>query len=159
MCLGYLQQKSHTSIRAYKVSIIPDYTFIAEGRPRWILDAKAPGEYLTDRKNLEQVYGYAIHPEIRVEYYALCNGREFVLFYISYSEPIIRFSLTILRNAWPCLMKVLSSAAFTHPFRQKLKPDFGFHLKTFGLDCKNVITYFLWRIFGLLAESMAAFIR
>lgn len=133
----------HIGTKPHKVSIIPDYTFIVAEQPRWILDAKAPGESLTKGKNPEQAYSYAIHPEIRVEFYALCNGREFVLFHVSHDEPIIQFPLTELQEAWPYLIKALSPIAFTSPFKLHMKPDFGLHLKKMGLGHEDVVTHFL----------------
>ncbi len=133
----------HIGTKPHKVSIIPDYTFIVAEQPRWILDAKAPGESLTEGKNPEQAYSYAIHPEIRVEYYALCNGREFVLFHVSHYEPIIQFPLTALQDAWPYLMKALCPTAFTSPFKLHMKPDFGLHLKKLGLGREDFVTHFL----------------
>ncbi|HCG9257656.1 TPA: type I restriction enzyme HsdR N-terminal domain-containing protein [Vibrio parahaemolyticus] len=37
-----------------KVSIIPDYLFLADDKPFWVLDAKAPSEQLTRSKHVEQ---------------------------------------------------------------------------------------------------------
>jgi len=60
-----------------KVSIIPDYLFLSENKPYWVLDAKSPTEDVIKSKHVEQAYSYAIHPEVRAELFALCNGKEF----------------------------------------------------------------------------------
>ena len=64
--------------KKHNIAITPDYTLYWEDRPLMVLDAKAPWESIYKSKNVEQVYSYAIHPEIRCEYYALCNGHEFI---------------------------------------------------------------------------------
>jgi hypothetical protein len=133
----------HIGTKPHRVSIIPDYTFVVGEKPRWILDAKAPTESLTEGKNPEQAYSYAIHPEIRVEYYALCNGREFVLFHISHYEPVMQFPLMDMPEAWSYLFKILSPTAFTSPFKLHMNPDFGLHLKKLGLSRSDVTTHFL----------------
>ena len=43
----------------------------SQGNPFWVLDAKAPGQEIKSGTNPEQVYSYAIHPDIRASYYAL----------------------------------------------------------------------------------------
>jgi len=62
----------------HKLTSIPDYLLEVFGKYTWVLDAKAPNEDIKTGKNVEQTYFYAIHPEIRVSIYALCNGREFI---------------------------------------------------------------------------------
>ncbi|MCH7525062.1 MAG: type I restriction enzyme HsdR N-terminal domain-containing protein, partial [Bacteroidetes bacterium] len=62
-----------------EITNYPDYLLEINNKYAWVLDAKNPNENIKTGKNKEQAYFYAIHPEIRVEYYALCNGREFIL--------------------------------------------------------------------------------
>ena len=90
----------------------PDYLFEVDGNYSWVLDAKEPNENVKTGKNREQAYFYAIHPEIRVDYYALCNGREFVLFHIQKDEPLIYFHLDDLDNYWHDIEQFLSPDAF-----------------------------------------------
>lgn len=56
------------------ITLIPDYLLTVGGNFTFVLDAKAPGEEIKSGRNFEQVYSYAVHPEIRVELFALCNG-------------------------------------------------------------------------------------
>jgi hypothetical protein len=63
-----------------KISIIPDYLFLSEGKPFWALDAKAPTDEILKSTHVEQAYSYAIHPDVRAELFALCNGHNFALF-------------------------------------------------------------------------------
>lgn len=58
-----------------RISIIPDYVFYDDNKPYWVLDAKAPWEDITKTNHVEQAYSYAIHPDIRAELFALCNGK------------------------------------------------------------------------------------
>jgi hypothetical protein len=70
-----------------KVTYIPDYLLEVPSGTVLVLDAKAPAENITNGSNVEQVYGYAIHPEIRSYMFALCNGKELVLFLINETSP------------------------------------------------------------------------
>lgn len=47
-----------------KIVLIPDYLLQVNSKNVLILDAKAPSEDILSRKNIGQVYSYAIHPEI-----------------------------------------------------------------------------------------------
>lgn len=81
------------------ITIIPDYLLQRDGENAWILDAKAPGENINSGKNVEQAYSYAIHPEIRAPFYALCNGRKLVVFHISQEEPVLDIELADVGKA------------------------------------------------------------
>jgi 16S rRNA G966 N2-methylase RsmD len=94
------------------IRIIPDYLLEVNGKFKWVLDAKAPGEEILSGENREQVYFYAIHPEIRVNYYALCNGREFVVFNISRDQPELMFNLKEIEFYKNDLLHLLSPDAF-----------------------------------------------
>lgn len=90
-------------------SIVPDYVMEINGIPSWILEAKSPKEVLLNSKHSEQAYSYAIHPEIRAKYYALCNGREFLLYSADEFKPKLHFDLCMLSSYW-CELKDLLSA-------------------------------------------------
>ena len=47
------------------ITLYPDYSIKVENNFAWVLDAKAPNEKIKDSENVEQVYSYASHPEIR----------------------------------------------------------------------------------------------
>jgi len=95
-----------------KLLNIPDYVLEVNRNFSWVLDAKNPNENITEGKNVEQAYFYAIHPEIRVKYYALCNGKEFALFEITKKEPILYFLLIELDDNLETLKKYLSPDSF-----------------------------------------------
>lgn len=126
--LGYSSQSENKIIRSKSVShpfvqtgsgkhqltSIPDYLFEVGGKYAWVLDAKAPNEDIKTGKNVEQTYFYAIHPEIRVDYYALCNGREFILFHISQSSAVLYFSLSEIEKHWKELERTLAPHRFAN---------------------------------------------
>jgi Type I restriction enzyme R protein N terminus (HSDR_N) len=143
--LGYSASPPHRIIRSRKlihpfvsigsaskkIHIVPDYLMEVEGRLAWTLEAKAPTESILNTKHVEQAYSYAIHSEIRVQYFALCNGRQFVLYHISKPEPVLDFDIRLLANYWENLSKLLSpSTVFDYDI--DFKKDFGLHLKRLG---------------------------
>jgi DNA modification methylase len=123
--LGYSSQSENKIVRSKKVrhpfvtvgakelplTNFPDYLLEVDGKYAWVIDAKAPNEDIKTGKNVEQAYFYAIHPEIRVPIYALCNGREFIAFDI-HGETLIYFSLSEIEKHWQELQNLLSSPAF-----------------------------------------------
>lgn len=119
--------------QARKISIIPDYVFLSSDRPYWILDAKAPNEKINKSMHVEQAYSYAIHPEIRAEMYALCNGNEFVLYSIREVDPILRFSLRDIEKHWEKLFRILNPDIKCNPDVLNYAPDFGIHMRKMGL--------------------------
>jgi hypothetical protein len=62
------------------ITLVPDYLLKVEDSYAWVLDAKAKNEEIKTGDNVEQVFSYSIHPEIRSKFFALCNGRAFSLF-------------------------------------------------------------------------------
>jgi hypothetical protein len=116
-----------------KIHIIPDYLLAVDGRYAWTLEAKAPAEAITASKHVEQAYSYAIHSEIRVPYFALCNGREFVLYHISKPRPVIQFDLRLLSSYWENLVALLGPARVLN-YDSGLAKDLGLHLKRLGFD-------------------------
>jgi DNA modification methylase len=123
--LGYSSQSENKIVRSKKVrhpfvtvgskelplTNFPDYLLEVDGKYAWVIDAKAPNEDIKTGKNVEQAYFYAIHPEIRVPIYALCNGREFIAFDI-HGETLIYFSLSEIEKHWHKLQDLLSPSAF-----------------------------------------------
>lgn len=123
-----------------KIHIVPDYLFEINGTPAWILDAKAPTEEITKSKHVEQAYSYAIHNEVRVNYFALCNGKEFVLYHISEIKPILKFDLRALALYIDSLKRILSPGNVFSKDSLVYKKDLGLHLKRLGFqDCESLI--------------------
>lgn len=115
-----------------KVTIVPDYVFLSDGIPYWVLDAKAPSEKILKSKHVEQAYSYAIHPEIRAELFALCNGKEFVLFSVEKFKPILHFKIEEIDSNWEKLFRILNPEIKAHPESVEYHPDYGLHLHRLG---------------------------
>ncbi len=122
-----------------KIYLVPDYLFEVNDQYAWLLEAKAPHVDIYRTEHVEQAYSYAIHSEIRVPFFALCNGREFVLYHVSKPEPILRFEMRQLPAYWDELLKFLSPEnVLTVDLRWK--KDFGLHLKRLGFhEFKSLI--------------------
>lgn len=95
------------------ILLVPDYVLRIENRYAWVLDAKGPRENLLDEDYVGQVYSYAVHPEIRSNYFALCNGIEFSLYRTDgNNEPILFFQLDEIDYYIDKLKNLLSSNSF-----------------------------------------------
>ncbi len=114
----------------------PDYLLEVNGKYAWVLDAKAPNEEIKTGKNKEQAYFYAIHPEIRVEFYGLCNGREFILFHITERNPLLYFQVDEINMYWDDLKKLLSPDAFVQQYI--LNDDKIIYKKEEGTDYASI---------------------
>ncbi len=146
--LGYNSNKPNQIIRSRKllhpfvsigsqkkdIYIIPDYLLEVNNKPAWILDAKAPTESLSKSKHIEQAYSYAIHSEVRVKFFALCNGIEFVLFNIEKIKPVLQFPVKALPLYWDTLKRILAPKNVFDPSNLDIKKDLGLHLKRLGFD-------------------------
>lgn len=146
--LGYSASKPYQIIRSRgllhpfvsigskrkEIYIIPDYLFEVDGKPAWILDAKAPTEAITKSSHVEQAYSYAIHPEVRAKYFALCNGLEFALYSVDKIDPVFHFPIKGIPSLWDSLKNLLDPKKIfeNNPF--KMNKDFGLHLKRLGFD-------------------------
>ncbi|MBI2867002.1 MAG: type I restriction enzyme HsdR N-terminal domain-containing protein [Chloroflexi bacterium] len=93
------------------IQLVPDYLLSVNGNFIAVLDAKAPNEEIKFGDNLEQVYSYAVHPEIRAPYFALCNGKEFALYAVQNQTPVLCFSTAELDQHWDDLQHYLAPAA------------------------------------------------
>jgi DNA modification methylase len=96
-----------------KITHYPDYLLLVDAVPAFVLDAKAPGEIIHHGANVEQVYIYSIHPEIRVPRYALCNGNQLVAFDIDQTDPVLNIHLSELEKRWDEVVSILSPEVFS----------------------------------------------
>lgn len=95
------------------VNLIPDYTLKVENNFAWVLDAKSPNQKIINDDNVEQVYSYATHPEIRSNYFTLCNGIEFSVYRTSETDiPVLFFEIENIENHWEELKLFLSPDSF-----------------------------------------------
>ncbi len=96
-----------------KINLVPDYALKVENNFAWVLDAKAPDQKVKDSDNVEQVYSYASHPEIRSTYFALCNGLEFALYRRDATDdPFYYFQVDEIDYHWEKLKTFLSPDSF-----------------------------------------------
>ncbi len=75
-----------------------------------------------------------------MSFFALCNGKEFILYNIQEVEPILHFELNSLSLYWESLQKFLSpeNILVNNPF--ELAKDLGLHLKRLGFDsCESLV--------------------
>jgi 16S rRNA G966 N2-methylase RsmD len=95
------------------IRLVPDYSLKVENNFAWVLDAKSPEQDINDSDNIEQVYSYSSHPEIRSTYFAICNGLYFSLYRReSTNTPILLFSLDEIEHSWEKLSIFLSPTSF-----------------------------------------------
>ncbi len=116
-----------------KVYIIPDYILQVQNKNAFIIDAKNPRENILTGINPEQAYSYAIHREVKVSKYVLCNGIDIVIFDVNELEPILKMPIKDLEENWDSLYKMLSPMAFTNPHFFNYKPDLGIRLLKWGM--------------------------
>ena len=95
-----------------QVRIIPDYLLLVGNKPAWVLDAKSPTETITSGAHVEQTYSYAIHPEVRSRYFALCNGLEMAVFEVDRQHPSLCFQVSEISQYWLKLTALLKPKAF-----------------------------------------------
>lgn len=116
------------------ITIIPDYLLQRNNKNAWILDAKGPRENIDSGKNVEQVYSYAIHKDIRVPLYALCNGHRLLVYNVSSWPSVLDVSLQTISKEWPKLLDILGTrAAWPNGIRPGFLPDLGLALRKAGL--------------------------
>lgn len=105
--------------RKLPITLIPDYTLISDDATVLILDAKRPSEDALSRANVQQAYSYAIHPEVKCQHFALCNGKALVVFNVDRNEPLLK--------------RHISPKYLRHPMLRRFAPDFGCALARLGL--------------------------
>jgi hypothetical protein len=121
------------------VELIPDYAMFVDGRFAWVLDAKSPAEDVFNPGHISQVYSYAAHPEIRAKYFALCNGREFVLYHDASDTPVLEFAFTEIGHRWTEIWRTLNASRYQsrpeaartplHAVRQEPQAVFDYALR------------------------------
>lgn len=95
-----------------EIRVVPDYLLLAANKPAWVLDAKSPKQTITSGPHVEQTYFYAIHPDIRSRYYALCNGKEFALFEKDRQDLRLYFHVSEIDDNWNHLYALLAPTEF-----------------------------------------------
>lgn len=92
----------------------PDYVLSVNGVRKWLIDAKASGESVLDKNHISQAYSYAIHKEVNVPFFSLCNGEALAIFKTADQgyQPIATFKRYELDYRWQELYEMLSVDAF-----------------------------------------------
>lgn len=125
------------------ISIVPDYTFYSGGKPRLVLDAKAPRENIVKGDHVAQAYSYAIHPDIRVCVYALCNGYQLALFHIFSAEPVRVYDLAKMQPLdWQDMKQKMSEIEIQRIEAFDFLLDFGTCFELLGLDLSTPQLFF-----------------
>ncbi len=105
---------------------VADYILEAGSSVRWVIEAKAPDANI-DVDTIEQAYTYANHPEVRAVYFALSNGKKFVVFRTNRgpgSKSILDFSYEELENNYRTIADLLSPDSILRDY-PNIEPDFG----------------------------------
>lgn len=116
-----------------KVYIIPDYLLQVQNKNAFIIDAKSPRENILSGSNPEQAYSYAIHRDVKVSKYVLCNGIDFVIFDVNKLEPVLIMQVKDLEENWNSVYRILSPMAIENPHISDYKPDLGIRLLKWGI--------------------------
>lgn len=74
LSLGHKDPKKDPELRGRA-----DYILEVEKRLRWVIEAKPPNAEI-GAGDVEQAWTYANHPEVRAIYFAVCNGRNLVVY-------------------------------------------------------------------------------
>jgi hypothetical protein len=107
------------------VNIIPDYTLYANDGAIAVVEAKGPQEPLLHSHHVEQAYSYAIHPEIRVNHYALCNGRELIVYKTDQWKPLLHIPVSEIDKRWAEVEEALHARFLANPELRGFAPDYG----------------------------------
>ncbi len=118
-----------------QIHIYPDYLLSVSNRIVCTIDAKAPSESVDDPDHLSQAYTYAVHRDVRSEFYGLCNGHEIAVYRVSKmsAEPYYRASLADVPQHEEEVVRHLSPLALHDAIDGKFAKDFGLHLKRLGV--------------------------
>lgn len=94
------------------IKLIPDYILKVNGVYAWVLDAKSKEQNIDDGENVSQVYSYAIHPEVRSTYFAICNGIKFIIFKTDSIKPVLKLSIDEIEEKWEEIYRLVSPDSF-----------------------------------------------
>jgi len=123
----------YAGTRKVPVTLIPDYTLLSAQTTLLVLDAKRPTEDVLSKANVQQAYSYAIHPEIKSQNFALCNGKMLVIFSIDNNQPLLAVPFAEYESRWSEIEKFFSPRYLKDPMLRKFAPDFGDALARLGL--------------------------
>ena len=117
-----------------KINIVPDYILEINEKCKVVIDAKSPTEEISNSIHVEQVYSYAIHPEVRAVIYGLCNGHEWVFWDLFNFEPILKITSRELSKDFKKIADILSPINVEKPEKRDFLPDYGLHMRKMGAN-------------------------
>jgi hypothetical protein len=123
----------YVGTRKLPITLIPDYRLFSESKTVCVLDAKRPSEDILSRNNVQQVYSYAIHPEIKSATFALCNGRQLAVFSVDDSNPLLVVGFHEFETRWDEIERFLAPRFLRNPSLRKFAPDLGSAFVQLGL--------------------------
>lgn len=124
----------YVGTKRHPVNIIPDYTLYHKGVPIMILDAKSPIERVDSAAHIQQAYSYAIHPEIQVSNFALCNGKRLAIYSTTKLKPLLDIGYEEYESRWEEIERYLSPRYLLNPGLRNFKPDFGLSISRMGMS-------------------------
>jgi hypothetical protein len=122
-----------------------DYMLEVDGRVRWVLEAKSPGEAISV-DDIEQAWTYANHAEVRAVYFAICNGREFVVYKTQEAparEAVLVVKYEQLGTQLDAVVDLLSPTAINRdfPVTERTGPPLGPGLRSIARIASGIIRY------------------
>jgi hypothetical protein len=88
-------------------------------------DGREPNAKLVKSKHAEQACSYAIHPEVRTRFYALCSGRQLVAYDTQGIAPIFVWDFADIDSNWVLVESVLAPKNVTTFAQSYFQPDYG----------------------------------
>ncbi len=138
--------------KKHKINIVPDYTLFVDDEPVAVIEAKGPTQPVFESEHVEQAYSYAIHPDVRVDYYGLCNGREWILYSVSHWEPVLRVCIANIEESWTTFEQKMLPKFLLNPELQGFMPDYGLTMRKLGIS-KSVIQHFILHHLDMIMKS------
>lgn len=117
----------------HPVTTIPDYTLYYNEVAVLVIDAKKPSENISSPSNIQQAYSYAVHPEIRCQHFALCNGHRFLLLNQTSTTPILDIEFKNYETQWSVFEKYLKPENLKNPALTKFVSDAGIKCARMGV--------------------------
>lgn len=124
--------------KRHVVNIIPDYTLFEDGVALAVIEAKGPQEAIVHSQHVAQAYSYAIHPDVRVKHYGLCNGRDLIIYVTDQWEPLLHISVQDIDKEWTKIEEILLPRFLKNPGLRGFTPDFGLAMMKVGFNCETI---------------------
>ncbi len=104
-----------------------DYALMIRLQPFWIIEAKAAEPLEIEEKAIFQAHYYAMHPEVTARFFAVCNGRETLLYdtrnLTDEFQPILRIRLEDIEHRFADLNAILGIGQIRAVLRERLFCD------------------------------------